>query len=62
MMARSEELHEDRPISGKIAALSFVLGMVALMGLSSAARLVTNRRSRRSRVRIGAFKRPVDEF
>ena len=40
MMARSEDLHEDRPMSWKVAALSLVLGIVALMGLSSAVQLV----------------------
>jgi hypothetical protein len=40
MMARSEDLHEDGPMSWKVAALSFLLGIVALMGLSSAAQLV----------------------
>jgi hypothetical protein len=40
MTAKSEELHEDRPMSNKLAALAFVLGIVALMGLFSAAELV----------------------
>lgn len=40
MMARSEDLHEDRPMSRTVAALSFLLGIVALMGLSSVVQLV----------------------
>ena len=40
MMAKSEDLPEDRPISSKVAALSFLLGIVAIMGLMSAAQLV----------------------
>ena len=40
MMAKSEDLHEDRPMTRRGAAISFLLGIVALMGLSSAAELV----------------------
>jgi hypothetical protein len=40
MMARSEDLHEDRPMTRKVAVLSVLLGIVALMGLSSAVQLV----------------------
>jgi hypothetical protein len=40
MMARSKDLHDDRPMSLKVTALSFLLGIVALMGLSSAVQLV----------------------
>jgi hypothetical protein len=40
MTAKSEDLHEDRPMSSKVAAISFLLGMVALMGFVSAAQLV----------------------
>ena len=40
MMAGSKDLHDDRPMSLKVTALSFLLGIVALMGLSSAVQLV----------------------
>ena len=40
MMAKSEDLHEERPTSTKVAALSLLLGIVALMGLFSAVQLV----------------------
>lgn len=39
-MARSENLHESHPMSRKATALSFLLVIVALMGLSSALSLV----------------------
>ena len=40
MTGKSEDLHEDRPMSNKVAAISFLLGIVALMSLVSAAQLV----------------------
>jgi hypothetical protein len=40
MIARSKGVHDDRPMSLMLTALSFLLGIVALMGLSSAVQLV----------------------
>jgi hypothetical protein len=41
MMAKSDGVHEDRPTtSSKAAVMTFLLGIVALMGLVSAAQLV----------------------
>lgn len=40
MMVSTENPHEDRPVTGKAAALSITLGILALTGLSWAAQLI----------------------